>query len=54
MLALTATGGDQDDREQVAALAEQVQQVTGGTVELAMSASATPAPRSPTPHNNTA
>ncbi len=35
LLALTVTPADQGDREQVAALAEQVQQVTGGTVELA-------------------
>jgi transposase len=35
LLALTVTPADQGDREQVAALAEEVQQVTGGTVELA-------------------
>ncbi len=35
LLALTVTPADQGDREQVAALAEQVQQVTGGTVEMA-------------------
>jgi len=35
LLALTVTSADQGDREQVAALAEEVQQVTGGTVELA-------------------
>ena len=35
LVALTVTPADQGDREQVAALAEQVQQVTGGTVELA-------------------
>ncbi len=35
LLALTVTRTDQGDREQVAVLAEQVQQVTGGTVELA-------------------
>ena len=32
---LTVTSADQGDREQVAALAQEVQQVTGGTVELA-------------------
>jgi transposase len=35
LLALTVTPADQGDREQVAALAEEVQQVTGGTVEMA-------------------
>ena len=35
LLALTVTPADQGDREQVAVLAEEVQQVTGGTVELA-------------------
>jgi hypothetical protein len=35
LLALTVTPGDQGDRDQVAPLAEQVQQVTGRTVELA-------------------
>ena len=35
LLALTVTPADQGDREQVAALAQEVQQVTGGTVELA-------------------
>jgi transposase len=35
LLALTVTPADQGDREQVAALAKDVQQVTGGTVELA-------------------
>ena len=35
LLALMVTPADQGDREQVAALAEQVQEVTGGTVELA-------------------
>ena len=35
LLALTVTPADQGDREQVAALAEQVQEVTGGTVKLA-------------------
>lgn len=35
LLALTVTPADQGDREQVAPLAEQVQQVTGRTVELA-------------------
>ncbi len=35
LLALTVTPADRGDREQVAALAEQVQEVTGGTVELA-------------------
>ena len=35
LLALTVTPADQGDREQVAALAEQVHEVTGGTVELA-------------------
>jgi hypothetical protein len=35
LLALTVTPADQGDREQVAALAEQVQQMTGGSVELA-------------------
>ncbi len=35
LLALTVTPADQGDREQVAALAEEVQQVTDGTVELA-------------------
>ena len=35
LLALTVTPADWGDREQVAALAEQVQQVTGNTVELA-------------------
>ena len=35
LLALTVTPADQGDREQVAALAEQVQKVTGGTVEMA-------------------
>jgi len=35
LLALTVTAADQGDRDQVAALAEQVQQVTGNTVELA-------------------
>ncbi len=35
LLALTVTPADQGDREQVAALAEEVQQVTGDTVELA-------------------
>ena len=35
LLALTVTPADQGDREQVAPLAQQVQQVTGGTVELA-------------------
>jgi hypothetical protein len=35
LLALTVTSADQGDREQVAALAEQVPQVTGGTVERA-------------------
>ena len=35
LAALTVTSADQGDREQVAALAEEVQQVTGGTVELA-------------------
>ena len=32
---MTVTPADGGDREQVAALAEQVQQVTGNTVELA-------------------
>ena len=35
LLALTVTAADEGDRTQVAALAEQVQQVTGNTVELA-------------------
>ena len=35
LLALTVTPADRGDREQVAALAEQVQEVTGSTVELA-------------------
>lgn len=35
LLALTLTPADQSDREQVAALAEEVQQVTGNSVELA-------------------
>lgn len=35
LLALTVTPAEQGDREQVAVLAEQVQEVTGGTVELA-------------------
>ncbi len=35
LLALTVTPADQGDRDQVAPLAEQVQQVTGTTVELA-------------------
>ena len=35
LLALKVTTADQGDREQVAALAEEVQQVTGSTVELA-------------------
>jgi len=35
LLALKVTAADQGDREQVAALAEEVQQVTGSTVELA-------------------
>lgn len=35
LLALKVTAADQGDREQVAALAEEVQQVTGNTVELA-------------------
>ena len=35
LLALTVTPADQGDREQVAALAQELQQVTGGTVELA-------------------
>ncbi len=35
LLALTVTPADQSDRDQVAPLAEQVQQVTGSTVELA-------------------
>ena len=35
LLALTVTPADQGDREQVSALAQEVQQVTGGTVKLA-------------------
>ena len=35
LLALKVTAADEGDRAQVAALAEQVQQVTGGTVNLA-------------------
>lgn len=35
LLALTVTAADEGDRSQVAALAEQVQEVTGNTVELA-------------------
>lgn len=35
LLALTVTPADQGDREQVAALAAEVQQVTGNTVEIA-------------------
>src|SRR5258705_791381 len=35
LLALKVTAADQGDRAQVAALAEQVQELTGGTVELA-------------------
>ena len=35
LLALRVTAADQGDRDQVAALAEEVQQVTGSTVELA-------------------
>ena len=35
LLALKVTAADQGDREQVAALAAEVQQVTGSTVELA-------------------
>jgi transposase len=35
LLALKVTAADQGDRAHVAALAEQVQEVTGGTVELA-------------------
>ena len=35
LLALTVTPADKGDRDQVAPLAEQVQQVTGATVELA-------------------
>jgi transposase len=35
LLALKVTAADQGDRAQVTALAEQVQEVTGGTVELA-------------------
>ncbi len=35
LLALTVTPTDRDDREQVAALAEEVQRVTGNNVELA-------------------
>ncbi len=34
-MALTVTPADQGDREQVAALAEEIQEVTGSTVELA-------------------
>jgi transposase len=35
LLALTVTPADHGDREQVAALAQQLQQVTGGAVEMA-------------------
>ena len=35
LLALTVTAADEGDRTQVAALAQEVQSVTGGTVELA-------------------
>jgi len=35
LLALTVTAADEGDRTQVTALAEQVQKVTGNTVELA-------------------
>ena len=35
LLALTVTPADQGDRDQVATLAAQVQEVTGGTVEMA-------------------
>jgi transposase len=35
LLALTVTAADEGDRSQVAALAEQVQEVTGNTIELA-------------------
>ncbi len=35
LLALTVTPADQGDREQVAVLAEEMQQVTGNNVELA-------------------
>ncbi len=35
LMALKVTAASEGDREQVAALAEQVQQVTGSTVELA-------------------
>ena len=34
LLALKVTAADQGDREQVAALAEEVQQVTGSTLEI--------------------
>ena len=42
LLVLTVTPADRGDREQVAALAEQVQHVTGGTVEMAYVTGATP------------
>jgi transposase len=35
LLAMTVTAGNEQERSQVAELAEQVQQVTGGTVEIA-------------------
>ncbi len=35
LLALSVTSADQGDRAQVEALAEDMQQVTGGTVEMA-------------------
>jgi hypothetical protein len=35
LLALTVTAADEGDRTQVAALAKEVQEVTGNTVELA-------------------
>jgi len=35
LLALTVTAADEGDRTQATALAEQVQEVTGNTVELA-------------------
>ena len=54
LLALTVTPADQGDRDQVAPLAQQGQQVTGSTVELALSTRATPGRMPLKPHSSTA
>ncbi len=54
LLALTVTAADEGDRTQVAALAQDLQQVTGNTVERADVDQVTPGRTPPKPDSSTA